>query len=64
MDQSQSEWILIVDADEQVTVPLRQEISQLLQSRPAAGIAGYEIPDGTTFTVGGYKEAGSTPTIS
>src|SRR5215217_1686328 len=44
MDQSQSEWILIVDADEQVTVPLRQEISRLIQSRPASDIAGYEIP--------------------
>jgi (heptosyl)LPS beta-1,4-glucosyltransferase len=44
MDQSQSDWILVVDADEQVTMPLRQEISRLLQSGPASDIAGYEIP--------------------
>jgi len=44
MDQAQSEWILIVDADERVTTPLRQEISRLMQSGPSPDIAGYEIP--------------------
>lgn len=44
MDQSPSEWILIVDADERVTMPLRQEISRLLQAGPPPDVAGYEIP--------------------
>lgn len=44
MDQTSSEWILVVDADERVTMPLREEIGQLLQSGPSPEIAGYEIP--------------------
>ena len=44
MDQASSEWILIVDADERVTVPLREEVSRLMQSRPPSDIAGYDVP--------------------
>ena len=44
IDHSVSDWILIVDADERVTVPLREEIQQLIQSGPPSDVTGYEIP--------------------
>src|SRR5215218_10475254 len=44
IDQASSEWIVIVDADERVTVALHEEVSRLLQSHPASDIAGYDIP--------------------
>ena len=43
-DQTQSEWILIVDADERVTEGLRVEIQGILGNEPSQGMAGYEIP--------------------
>jgi glycosyltransferase involved in cell wall biosynthesis len=44
MAQSASEWILILDADERVTEPLREEIHRVLQSAPSSEVVGYEIP--------------------
>ena len=44
MDQAQAEWILIVDADERVTEPLRHEILSILQAGPVPEIGGFEIP--------------------
>ena len=43
-DQTQSEWILIVDADERVTDKLRVEIQGILKNGSPQGLAGYEIP--------------------
>lgn len=44
IEQAQSEWILIVDADERVTTPLRNEITEVLAGGPASDVAGFEIP--------------------
>ena len=40
IDQAAAEWILVVDADERVTVGLRREIETLLATAPAADIEG------------------------
>lgn len=42
--QTHGMWVLVLDADERVLPPLRQEICELLQHRDGEGIAGYEIP--------------------
>lgn len=44
IDQAHSEWILIVDADERVTAPLREEVCRLMRAGPPADVGGYEIP--------------------
>jgi len=43
-DQTQSDWILIVDADERVTDELRVEIQGILGNGPSQGLVGYEVP--------------------
>ena len=44
IDRARAEWILIVDADERVTEPLRDEITALLRRNADPATAGYEIP--------------------
>ncbi|HEV8540369.1 MAG TPA: glycosyltransferase family 2 protein [Nitrospiraceae bacterium] len=44
MEQTRADWVLIVDADERVTEPLRQEIQSLVQAGPSPDVAGFEIP--------------------
>jgi glycosyltransferase involved in cell wall biosynthesis len=44
MNQTKAEWILVVDADERVTEPLREEIRGLLRTDPPTAVAGFEIP--------------------
>jgi len=44
MDQATKDWILVVDADERVSLELREEIQRVLEAGPAADVAGYEIP--------------------
>lgn len=44
IDQATSDWIVIVDADERVTSPLRDEIYHLMKAGPPADVGGYEIP--------------------
>jgi glycosyltransferase involved in cell wall biosynthesis len=44
IDQAQAEWIFIVDADERVPKPLRDEIRGLLRRNPDGETTGYEIP--------------------
>jgi (heptosyl)LPS beta-1,4-glucosyltransferase len=44
MDQAKADWVLIVDADERVTEPLRQEIQSLVQAAAPSDVAGFEIP--------------------
>ncbi|MEW6544047.1 MAG: glycosyltransferase family 2 protein [Nitrospirota bacterium] len=44
MDQTQADWILIVDADERITDPLREEIQTVLRNGPPPDLAGFEIP--------------------
>jgi len=44
IDQASGDWILVVDADERVTEPLREEITTLLRAGPPADIVGFEIP--------------------
>lgn len=43
-EQAQSEWILIVDADERVTEELQEEIQGILKNKSSENVAGYEIP--------------------
>lgn len=43
-DQASADWLLVVDADERVTEPLRQEIQRALTAGPPGDLAGYEIP--------------------
>jgi len=44
IDQAKSEWMLIIDADERVTNPLREEILQLLRSGAPLDLVGFKIP--------------------
>lgn len=44
MDQSQAEWILILDADERISPDLRDEIQSVLAAGPGGDIGGFEIP--------------------
>lgn len=44
IDQAASDWILIVDADERVTAPLREEIQKLMKAGVPPNVTGYEIP--------------------
>ncbi|HJR77576.1 MAG TPA: glycosyltransferase family 2 protein [Nitrospiraceae bacterium] len=44
IDRARAEWILIVDADERVPKPLRDEIVAVLQGNETGETAGYEIP--------------------
>lgn len=41
---AKSEWILIVDADERVTVPLKEEIVRMISGSTSGGPAGFEVP--------------------
>lgn len=42
--QANSDWILIVDADERVTVPLRDELLRTVRGTVPDDVAGFEIP--------------------
>jgi glycosyltransferase involved in cell wall biosynthesis len=44
IDQARAEWVLVVDADERVTEPLREEIQRVIRAGPPAEVAGFEIP--------------------
>lgn len=57
IDQSTADWILIVDADERVTTPLREEICRLMEAGPPSDVAGYEIPR-RNFFYGRWIEGG------
>lgn len=47
LDQAQGDWILSIDADEEISFTLKNEILQLLESSPS--FDGYEIPRKTQF---------------
>ncbi len=44
IDQASAEWVLIVDADERVTEPLREEIQARLSAGVPPDLTGFEIP--------------------
>ena len=44
LEQAQTEWVLIVDADERVPIDLAHEIHDRLRDPPAPGVAGFEVP--------------------
>jgi hypothetical protein len=48
MDQASCSWVFILDADERMTEPLREEIRAALVSSQA-GIAGYQLPRRNIF---------------
>lgn len=47
LDQAQGEWVLSIDADEEISFTLKNEILQLLETNPPK--AGYLIPRKTQF---------------
>ncbi len=61
IDQASAEWILVVDADERVTEPLRQEILALLRTGPPADVAGFEIPRRNYFYGKWIRGGGISP---
>jgi glycosyltransferase involved in cell wall biosynthesis len=44
IEQTSADWVLIVDADERVTEPLRREIQSSLQAPSSPDVTGLEIP--------------------
>lgn len=44
VQQARHDWVLCLDADEQVSVELRQSIQHTLSSGPAPNVAGYDMP--------------------
>ncbi|MGQ0811853.1 MAG: glycosyltransferase family 2 protein [Nitrospiraceae bacterium] len=44
MDQTDADWVLVVDADERVTDALRREIQHCISTGSSADVAGFEIP--------------------
>lgn len=61
IDRAKADWILIVDADERVTEPLREEILSLLQTGPPPDVAGFEIPRRNFFYGRWIKGGGISP---
>ncbi|MCK5125463.1 MAG: glycosyltransferase family 2 protein [candidate division Zixibacteria bacterium] len=47
LDQATGDWVLSIDADEEVSFTLKNEIIQLLEGEPE--LCGYEIPRKTQF---------------
>lgn len=47
LDQAQGDWVLSIDADEEISFTLKSEILQLLETEPP--LAGYFIPRKTQF---------------
>lgn len=44
IDKAQADWILIVDADERVSLELREEIQAVLAGEYSSDLVGYDIP--------------------
>lgn len=44
IDQARSDWILVLDADERVTEPLRQDIQRVIEGAPGAQPVAFAIP--------------------
>lgn len=49
MDQARGDWILILDADEQVPAALAEEIRARIAGAEAEGLVGFEIPRRNVF---------------
>ena len=58
IDKAQNEWVLLLDADEEVSEPLRSEIQEVLQSPNAVA---FEIPL-NTYMFGGRVRTSQTKT--
>lgn len=61
MDQTDAEWILVVDADERVPGPLRDEILRVVRAGVPADVAGFEIPRRNFFYGRWIKGGGIYP---
>jgi glycosyltransferase involved in cell wall biosynthesis len=57
IDNCTTDWILRVDADEEVTPELREEILRLLEADPSSGIVAYGVPR-NQFFFGGFLKGG------
>lgn len=61
IDKAGTDWVLVVDADERVPEPLREEIQTLLRTSPPADVAGFEIPRRNYFYGKWIKGGGIYP---
>lgn len=61
MDQTCAEWVLVVDADERVTPPLREEILRVISAGPPTDVAGFEIPRRNFFYGRWIRGGGISP---
>ena len=59
LDRASHDWVLSIDADEEVTEPLREEIRTLLEGEPACD--GYRIPRKANFLGGWITHCGWYP---
>src|SRR5579884_1050251 len=60
IDQATADWILVLDADERVSEPLRDEIRTVIRTGPV-DIAGYEIPRRNFFYGKWIRHSGFYP---
>jgi len=63
IDQSQGPWILIVDADERVTMELKEEIQRFLRSSPQSEVVGFRIPRRNYFYGCLLRHGGTYPDL-
>ena len=61
MDQAAAEWILIVDADERISVPLQTEILSRITAWKVGDPVAYEIPRRNYFYGAWVRHAGVYP---
>ena len=61
MDEAAAEWVLIVDADERVTPPLRDEIRSRIDAWRSGDAVAYEIPRKNYFYGAWVRYAGVYP---
>jgi (heptosyl)LPS beta-1,4-glucosyltransferase len=59
IEQAGKEWVLILDADERVSLSLRQEIEEVLQRSP--DVVGYEMPRRNFFYGHWIRSGGMWP---
>lgn len=61
IERASSEWILIVDADERVTIELQEEIRRTLEQELPTGPTGYQVPRKNYFYSHWIRHGGIYP---
>ena len=57
VEQAQFNWVLCIDADEQLSEPLQRSIVRVFEQEPSANLAGFEMPRCNAF-LGRYLKHG------